>query len=203
MNRIHLALLATLTAGVAHADVAPPPGKKRVSIDYVFSTETDFKNYMFFAVIGGEADWSKRLEIKPGKPAKLPGADRGGRARLGWLIAVPATAEKDFTSADEFKAAAVAKKIPGTVQADVGLDSLGILAERDKRTVIDRKYRIDRIDEKKGIVLIDAEPKGPTEEPKRPGGLGRAEILAGCCAALGLAGLGVWLVRRGRGEWMK
>jgi hypothetical protein len=203
MIRLYFTLTVALAAGVARADVAPPPDEKRVPIDYVFSTETEFKDYVFFAVIGGEADWSKRLEIKPGKPAKLPGADRGGRARLGWLIAVPAAAEKDFKTADEFKAAAVAKKIPGIVQADVGLDSLGVLSEKDARTVIDRKYRIDRIDEKKGIVLINAEPKGPSADSKKPGGLSWGEILAGSFAALGLAGLGIWLVRRGRGEWMK
>jgi hypothetical protein len=201
MIRLYFTLTVALAAGVVRADVAPPPGQKRVPVDYVIETGTEFKDYVFFAVIGFDEEWTKRLEIRPGTPAKVPGAGRGGRARVGTLIAVPASAEKDFKSADEFKKAAVRGEITGILKAEAGLESLETIPESDKRTVIERRYKIEKLDPTKGIVTTEVGAK--VEEPKKPGGLSRGEILAGCCAALGLAGLGIWLVRRGRGEWMK
>ncbi len=201
MGKFTTAFCVLAVSAPAWADVAPPPGRKRVPVDYVIETGAEHKDYVFFAVIGFDADWSKRLEIKPGTSAKIPGAGRGGRARAGSLIAVPAAAEKDFKTADEFKAAAVGGKIAGTLRAEADFDSFDVIPDSDKRTVLERKYKIEKLDPKKGIVITEVGAK--TEEPRKPGGLSRGEILAGCFAALGLAGLGIWLVRRGRGEWMK
>ena len=45
-------VLGLLVAGVAHADIAPPKGQKRVVLDNKITVEKEFSDYAFFLVSG-------------------------------------------------------------------------------------------------------------------------------------------------------
>src|SRR5438094_10667396 len=107
MKRLLAALVVgLLTASVLVADVPPPPGFKRVTIDHKITTEKDYADYAFFTVIGKDKVTAVKLDTKT--PVEILAKDRGGRFLGCTLVAVPKDAAKKYDSEKDFLAAIAA-----------------------------------------------------------------------------------------------
>src|SRR5262245_11428010 len=123
-----LGALVAVTASSARADIAPPKGFKRVTLDHKITTDQEFPDYVFFTVIGGGgrtggvknplagAEGVTQVKLDPKTPIVIPGAGRGaGIGRQGHLAAVPKDSEKNYSSEKEFLAAVRAGKVEGLI----------------------------------------------------------------------------------------
>ena len=127
------ALVGLVSATVARADVAPPPGQVRVPVDHVIQTDKAYPEYVFVVVIGGEPGWSYKATLDKDKPLRITGKDRNGRARLCWLAAVPAEAAREFKTDKELVAAVAESKVKGILTAKgADFDSFTVVPERPR-----------------------------------------------------------------------
>jgi hypothetical protein len=197
-----MTVVAIVSTAAARADVAPPPGQVRVPVDHVIETDKAYPDYVFVVVIGGDAEWSYKAELSKDRPLRIEGKNRGGRARLCSLAAVPADTAKAYKTDKELIAAVIAQKAKGmfTVK-DTVLDSLAVVPEKNAPKVIEEKHRVERITPEEGIVL--SSPKvGRADDPDPHGYAEESAVrwaLAGVVAALAVCGLGLWLIGRRRG----
>jgi|SRR5579883_455155 len=209
MNRLLAVLTLGLVASVAVADVPPPKGFKRVTVDYKITTEKDYPEYAFFTVIGRNRVTPVKLDSKT--PLDILAKDRGGRFLACTLVAVPKDASKNYATEKEFHAAVAAGKVEGEVKAKEGFFTQMEVKDTEKRNAIVKEYTLDKIDAKEGIVLVAKDsPKkdngkdsgdDDSDTPNTPslasaprGGL----WIAGVAAALAMMFGGLWLVGRSK-----
>lgn len=215
-------VLGLLVAAVARADVAPPKGMKRVTLDHKITTEKEFPDYIFFTVIGGgragfggknplgAAEGVTQVKLDPKTPIVIPGASRNpGIGRQGHLVATPKDAAKAYGSEKEFLAAVRNGKVEGMIRAKTLLDSITVVKDTDTRTTVVQEYKLEKIDAKDGMVLTRVK-EGEAE--KKDGGKQEEEELdpqtafaprggvwvAGLSASLAVILGGLWVVRRNR-----
>src|SRR5262245_23082295 len=191
-----------MIATAVRADVAPPPGQVRVPVDHVIETDKANPDYVIVVVIGADVDWSYKAELSKDKPLRIEGKNRGGRARLCWLVAVPADIAKGFKSDKELIAAVVERKAKGMLTAkETVLDSFTVVPEKNAPKVVEEKYRLERITPDEGIVLSRAKA-GRIDAPDSYGLREESAVrwaITGVVAAVAVCGLGLWLIGRRRG----
>jgi hypothetical protein len=212
-------VLGLLVVSIARADVPPPKGSKRVTLDNKITTEKEYPDYIFFTVIGGGgpgpggfgkkkgSDGVTQVKLDPKTPIVIAGAGRSaGIGRQGHLTAVPKDAEKDYGTKDEFLAAIRGGKVEGQVRAKTNLDAITVVKDTDTRTTVVQEYKVEKVDPKEGIVLTrvkDGDPKDKEEETaEEPGATAytpRGSLwVAGMIASLGILLAGLWFVMRCR-----
>jgi hypothetical protein len=195
--------VALLVAGVAIADIPPPKGQKRVTVDHKITTDKDIADYAFFTVIGRDQVTAVKFDAKT--PIVIKGAGRGGVARLGLLVAIPKDAAKKYATEAELHKAIAEGKVEGLVRASNSFDSFTVVKDTDARDVIVREYTFDKIDAKAGIVLKavaapKSSPKDSPEDSDSPPAYtprGGVWIAAVACFASLMFG-GFWLAGRSR-----
>jgi hypothetical protein len=207
-----LGALVAVTAGSARADVAPPKGFKRVTLDHKITTEKEYPDYVFFTVLGGANKFAKlpsgitEVKLDPKTPIVIPGADRGaGIGRQGHIVAVPKDAAKNYKTEKEFHEAIRAGKVEGMVRGKTQLDSQTTVKDNDDRKVVVREHKLE-IDAKGGIILTPKKDDGGKNAPEEEldEGLPTAYTprgglwVAGMIASLGILLAGLWLVTRCR-----
>lgn len=209
MNRFLAVLTLGLAASVAVADVPPPKGFKRVTVDHKITTEKDYPDYAFFTVIGRNRVTPVKLDAKT--PIDILAKDRGGRFLTCTLVAVPKDASTHFATEKEFHAAIAAGKVEGEVKAKEGFFTQMEVKDTEKRNTIVKEYTLDKIDAKDGIVLVakkDAPkkdsgkdspddsplPDSPSATVAPRGGMWIAGVTAALAVMLG----GFWLVGRSK-----
>jgi hypothetical protein len=214
MYRVLPALaLALLAAPVVRADGLPPPGLKRVPIDYKFTTEKEYPDYQFFTLSGGKGPRAKLNAVKldPKTPALFPGAGRTGVGRQGALVAVPKGAAKNYETEEKFHLAIKNREVEGMIVTKANLDSQESIKDTDTRTVVVYEAAVEKVD-KDGVVLKwkkQEEPKkngdkkdAPDDDDAPPGANVSAPrggtLIAGLASALALTLGGLWLVGRTR-----
>jgi hypothetical protein len=187
----------TLASGVVRADVAPPPGHERVPVDHIIESDQAYPEYVFFVVIGAQAEWSYRCEVGPGSPVRIAGAKRGGRAQVCWLTAVPKAATEGYPDEQALLGAILGGKVPGVVTSKVFFDPFEVLPSRNAPSLVERRHRIEQVSPDQGIVIS-------TAPGSIPGG-GVVErtlvwwVVVGVALAGAVGGLGLWLRTRKRG----
>jgi hypothetical protein len=200
MNRVLLAAVAGLVlVPAARADIPPPKGQKRVAVDHKIETDKEYPDYAFFTLVGFKD--LKAVKLGPKDPVVIGGAGRFGPAGQATLIAVPKDAAKAYPTEKEFHEAVRTGKVPGMLQSKASLGSLAVVKDTDKRTVITRTHKLEKLDPKEGVVLTPvraAGDGGEEEEEAAAPGAGRYVWAAGVAATLAVALTGLWLVRRRR-----
>jgi len=198
MSRASICLAAmTLFAGLIRADVAPPPGQQRVVVDHIIEPDQAYPDYVFFVVIGAEADWSYRCDIGPGSPVRIAGANRGGRAQMCWLAAVPKKATDGYADEQALLVAIIGGKIPGVVKSNVYFDSFDVRPSLNAPQLIERRHRIEQVSPDQGIVIStapDSAPRGSIADRSLVWW-----VVVGVAVAAAACGLGLWLRTRKRG----
>lgn len=208
MQRMLAALsIGVLAVGIAQADIGPPKGFKRVTVDYKIVAEKDYPDYQFFTVIGGGGKKAPKgkgvtaVKLDSKTPVVITGAGRGGVGRLCTLVAVPKDAAKSFDSEADFLEAVRTNQIEGTIRSKNNFAPFTNVKDSDTRKVIVTEYSLDKIDKKQGIVLVPK--KESSEESEEPVGVTAytprgGMLIAGLAAALGVMLGGLWLSGRGR-----
>ncbi len=207
MNRLLALLTVGLVAGVALADVPPPKGQKRITIDHKIATDKEIGDYAFYTLIG--RDEPAAVKFDPKTPIVVKGAGRGGIGRIASLVAVPKNAGKNYGTEKEFLDAIKSGKVDGQVTAKTQLPAFTVVRDTDKREVIVMEHTFEKIDAKEGIVLkTKAEPKKDGDKKDSPeeddsdtptaqaprGGVWVAGVAAALAVMLG----GLWVVGRTR-----
>jgi len=229
MRRTLAALvLGLFVAGVAWADVPPPKGFKRVTLDNKITTEKEFPDYRFYTVIGGagkgggfkenadaaaNAKGVTEVKFDPKTPIEIKGAGRNpGIGRQGHLVAVPKDAEKNYPGEKEFLAAIRLGKVEGQLRAKANFDAITTVKDSDPRAAVVMEFKVEKVDAKDGIVgkfvreEKDPDKKDPAEESDEAGDAPavtaytpRAGVwVAGLAASLAVVLAGLWLARRSR-----
>ncbi|MDB5305917.1 MAG: hypothetical protein JWO38_119 [Gemmataceae bacterium] len=209
MNRtLAVLVLGTAAAGLARADVPPPPGFKRVAVEHKIATEKEYPGYLFFAISGG--DKATPVKLDPKTPAVITAG--GGRYRFAALVAVPKDAAKQYETEKEFHAALAKGKVDGLLRAKTSFTAFVEIKDGDPRKTVVEEYQLEKVDAKDGIVLgrpkKEGTPKDPPQEesdevfPGEPTAAvaPRGQLwVAGLAAFAGIAFAGLWLARRQRG----
>jgi hypothetical protein len=222
MKRVFGALaLALLVAGTTRADIGPPKGMKRVTIDHKITTEKDFSDYDFYTSVGGDGKFGKfngggvtAVKFDAKTPIEIKGAGRNpGIGRQGSLYAVPKDAAKKYDSEKDFFAALRSGKVEGQIRAKHNFDSITTIKDTDPRTTVLMEWKVENLDAKDGFAMkypkLDEVKPVPPKEGKD--GLEDEEEdaavafapkggvwIAGLAATLGLVFAGLWLARRSR-----
>jgi hypothetical protein len=192
MTRIAFtALLAGLLAATAaQADLAPAKGLKRLPLEHMITTEKDYPEYTFFSVgfLGKDAT---PLKLDAKTPAKITNV-----YRLATFVAVPKDAAKSYPTEKDFHAAVAGGKVEGTIKAKTGFGAFIEVKDSDPRKTAVMKYKIEKIDAKDGIVLVEVKNEAKPEEEESLTQPASRSVALG----LGLAGLlgftGLVVVRR-------
>jgi hypothetical protein len=198
MHRASVCLAALWVAGgVVRADVAPPPGQQRVPVDHIIESDRAYPDYVFFVVIGSEADWSYRCDIGPGSPVRIAGANRGGRAQMCWLAAVPTKSTEGYPDEQALLIAIIGGKVAGALKSKVAFDPFEVRPSVNAPSVIERRHRIEQVSPDQGIVIATAPEsasRGSIAERSLVGW-----VVVGVAVAAAVCGLGLWLRTRKRG----
>lgn len=194
--------LFALAVATARADVPPPPGLKRVSVDHKIETTKEFADFAFYTITGFEKVTEVKLD--PKKPHTIEGKGRGGPFQFCTLVAVPKDAAKAYPTEKEFHVALSKDKVPGQIKAKEDFSSLTTLKSTDARASVTVTHKLEKVTAKDGFVFAAQEKKGAKpeveEEAARPrGGL----WVAGLAATAGLVLGGLWLAGRSRGRAVK
>jgi hypothetical protein len=184
MNRVlGVLVLGLVVAGVAHADVAPPKGMKRVPLDHKITTDKEFPDYRFYTVIGGggkaggpkgnpvaSARGVTEVKLDPKTPIEIKAAGRGaGIGRQGLLVAVPKDARKNYASDEEYLAAIRLGKVEGQVRAKTNFDAITTVKDTDTRTTVVYEWKVEKIDPKEGFTLKSPFGDVPKATPPKDG----------------------------------
>lgn len=193
-----VALLAAAVA-TARADVPPPPGLKRVTVDHKIETTKEFADFTFYTIVGFEKVTEVKLD--PKKPFTIEGKGRGGPFQFCTLVAVPKGAAKAYPTEKEFHAALAKDKVPGQIKAKEDFSSLTTIKSTDARTSVTLTHKLEKVSEKDGIVFAVPEKKGGKPEEEEEAAQPRGGLwVAGLAATAGLVLGGLWLAGRSRGR---
>jgi hypothetical protein len=187
----------TLLSGVVRADIAPPPGQQRVPVDHIIESDQAYPEYVFFVVIGAEAEWSYRCEVGPGSPVRIGGANRGGRAQMCWLAAVPKKATEGYPDEQALLGAILGGKVPSVVKSKVFFDPFEVLPSANAPALIERRHRIEQVSPDEGIVISTAPESAPRGRITEQSPVWW--VVVGVALAGAVCGLGLWLRTRKRG----
>ena len=221
MKRAFALLALGFFVATVSADVPPPKGSKRVTLDWKITTETEFPDYTFYTAVGGGGKGGKAgegvtmVKLDPKTPVELKGAGRGaGIGRQGSLYAVPKGAEEKFGSEKEFFTALRMGKVEGALRAKVNLDASTVIKDTDPRTTVVWEYKVEKVDkdgitgkmiteDKKDADKKETEKKDPAkkdspdEEDATVASAPKGGVwIAGLAATLALVFAGVWLAGR-------
>ena len=89
--------------GTARADLGPPPGQRYVTPIHIIETGREYPGYEFVAILGSDCGRAFRVDIRPGRPARLsdPGREYW---QLGiQLFAVPKALADECRTAEDLK----------------------------------------------------------------------------------------------------
>jgi hypothetical protein len=209
------------------ADVPPPKGSKRVTLDWKITTEQEFPDYTFYTAVGGARKGKKddgvtMVKLDPKTPAEIKGAGRSpGIGRQGSLYAVPKGAETKYDNDNDFYTALRAGKVEGAVRAKANLDAITVIKDTDPRTTVVWEYKVEKVDkdgitgkiiteekkdaDKKETDKKDTEKKDPAkkdspdDEDAAVASAPKGSVwIAGLAATLALVFAGFWLAGRQR-----
>lgn len=150
MFRAVLALGVGLFAtSIAIADIGPPKGVKRVTLDHKITTDVEITDYTFYTVLSAGKGAPKVTQVKfgPKSPIVIPGGPRGIFGFQGWVVAVPKDAAKTYASNKDFLKAIQDGKVEGSAKT-LNLDSFAVVKDTDKRNKIVREHTFDKVDGK-------------------------------------------------------
>ena len=207
---LSMVVVLVASVGVANGDIPPPKGLKRVPLEHKITTEKAYPDYAFFSQSG---DKVVPLKLEPKSSATIT-TGGGVRYLSAVLVAVPKDAGKKYANEKDFFAAIASAKVEGLIQAPITFNAFTEVKVGDGRKVIEMAYKVEKIDPKEGIVLVEVK-KGDPKVPPPPGApkLGGEEedsasvntyAPKGGTWVAGLAGTvavvlgGLWLTRRGR-----
>jgi hypothetical protein len=192
-----VALVALTSAGPARADIPPPAGFKRVTVDHKIETTKEFADYAFFTVIGFEQVTAVKLDTK--KAYTIEGKNRGGAFQFCELVAVPKDAAKGYATEKDFHAALAKGKVTGQIKAKEDFSSLTTLKATDARSSVTVTHKLEKVSAKDGIVFAEGKKGGGKPEEEELSGRPRGGlVVAGLAAAAGLVLGGLWLAGRSR-----
>jgi hypothetical protein len=204
---------AVLVAGAARADIAPPKGQKRVTLDHKITTDKEFPDYDFYTSVGGGKRGPMVTAVKfgPKTPIEIKGAGRSpGIGRQGSLYAVPKGTAAKYDSEQAFFSALTGGRIEGHIRAKTNFDALTTLKDTDTRTTVVMEWKVENLTAKDGFVLKSPDRGEPRATPPKDGNDSPEDDeevayapkggvwVAGLAATLGLVFAGLWLSRRGR-----
>lgn len=193
----NLVLIAVMLAGASStfADVAPDPGYTRISSNLVLESDADLTGYRFFLDSPAGVEETK---INSGSPTRIEAAGRGGAARHARLIAIPAV---EITQRDpaEIEQAIRQKKFPGAREL-VSHNFQVTIPEWEKEGWTDPVYRVTvQGNEISATPVAGGRPEG-TRLTYSVWRFVWPVAVAGFLLALGIAVLGIWLLRGRRKE---
>src|SRR5437764_3106329 len=181
-----------LAASAAHADIAPAKGLKRLPLEHQITTEKDYPDLAFFAVSGDPATPLK-FDAKTAATVR-PGA---GRFRVAELVAVPKDAAKSYPTEKDFQAAVAGGKVAGTVRSKTVFTAFTEVKDTDPRKVGVMKFKLEKIDDKNGLVLVPVKDEAKPEEEEAANGPASRQLALGL-ALTGFVGLAGFAVARRR-----
>lgn len=210
-------LVALAGSAAARADVAPPPGTKRVPVTTVVEAAEEFPDVVFLASSsstdfeppspdGKAGGWQVRhsvsaVSLRPGQPARNTGGRRSGSI----LYAIPKAAADKTPDRDQLLKDVAAGKVPGA--AHVAFGSVAELPAADRRAELTVRYRVERTAGGVQFTRLDrtdapaaaGEPEGPSSVPAPLSGSSSWRwIVAGAAAAAALILGGLWAEGRVR-----
>jgi hypothetical protein len=183
--------------GAVHADVAPDPGFKRVTINLSLETTEDFSDYRFF--IESALDISE-VSVKKGETSEVSPMGGGAAYAFGTLWAIPVKSLSAFgDDLNSLKQAVRDGKVEGAIE---------LLQHNFRKTVPEReadnqkaaKYRLER-DKERGVkaAAVDAESKPSADSAEVSSPVAKSWIsmvVAGFLLAVGVVFLGFQLFRK-------
>jgi hypothetical protein len=200
-----LAMVACFTLSAVADTPPPPPGKgfKRVPYEYVMKLETDLPGYKFYTFqrlgLGGQETIGDELKLGKENGIAVPSSSSPS-VRTG-VVAVPEKVMDELKTKENL-AKLLSRdnkdKLPAGVVAYETRGTIRDLKESDPRTKVENVITVS-LDEKAGVKFTAKEtPEPPSmgaapEPATRPSS---AMLIAGIAAALAIATLGVWFVRR-------
>jgi hypothetical protein len=226
MKRSFALLALGFFVATVSADVPPPKGSKRVTLDWKITTEQEFPDYTFYTAVGGGGKGGKAgegvtmVKLDPKTTAEIKGAGRSpGIGRQGSLYAVPKGAEEKFGSEKEFFTALRMGKVEGALRAKTNFDSITVIKDTDPRTTVVWEYKVEKVDkdgitgkmitedkkdaDKKDTDKKDADKKDPAKKDSPDDDDAAVATapkggvwIAGLAATLALVFAGVWLAGR-------
>ena len=182
--------LVFLVAGGARADVPPPEGQKRVTLDNKVATETDCSDFAFFLHSGG--DRVEPVKLDPMNPLVISGAGRKGSSSIVRIVAVPRDAAGKYDSETAFHEAVAKGEVEGWVAAKAGFYTWTTIQDTDPRKTVTAEYKLEKIDPREGLVLVEVKADEETSA------LRTGPWVAGLALALALILAGAWVARRNR-----
>lgn len=183
--RSSLSLLVLLALPpLASADVSSP-GYSRVPHHFVIEVQSAYPGYRFWLVSRRGAE---PLELAPGRPCRIDGADRNGSHRLGRVVAAPAETADRVTAKELAEAVSSGKRLPGALCAEE-LDFHGAVPFYDSRDEIIDRYQLELVPgERLRLVLLERSAGARWVKA--------SWLLSGLFAAVGAVWLGYRLLRR-------
>jgi hypothetical protein len=200
MTRSVLALgLLLATAGVALADIAPPPppkGFQYISVTNQLVISKEVSGYTFVQHVTNyrpapQHTFSK-LEVKGDKGLAIP---PGGRRVAVALIAVPTEVAKEFKTDQDLFDALEQRKVKGAHA--LTFTGTATVPDSIKGESVKWTTTVTAIDEKGIQSKVEGEGYGQGPKEKRPQA-SAGPVAAGVLAALALALGGAWFVGRAR-----
>ncbi|MCI0700491.1 MAG: hypothetical protein L0241_05360 [Planctomycetia bacterium] len=202
-------ILSALLVSVARADIPPPAGFKRVTLNHKIETDKEYPDYLFYTAAGEKVTLVK---LTPKTPVVISGAAAGGRFKTTLLYAVPKDAGKNYKSQKEFHKAILDENVKGLLRAGIPFSGITEVKVNDTRKVVVEQWKLEKLDKKGEEIVInpvkkDKKPKNAPEEEEETderespttaytprGGVWIAGLA--CFAAMTLGGL--WLAGRGK-----
>lgn len=189
MNRTLAIAVLLLLPAAARADMGAP-GFSPVPRDYVIEVDTDYHNYRFFLL---SPRGLEPLALAPGRPCRIDGSGRQGSHRNASILAIPVERAEKF--AEEVKSHPEKygryseQNPPGTLHSET-IDFHALIPFYDTRDRIVRRYRLELDPPARSVELVFL------GENEGSAWVKVAWAVAGIAAAVGLVGLGLWLLRR-------
>lgn len=222
MNRLLAMVAALLGTSVALANFPPPPrGFPQGRVKHKITTDKEYPDYIFYSTVNGFPEVKARditeLKLDPKTPITID-CTKVGFKKAVQLIAVPKDAKKKFDSEKEFLAALADGKVEGVVRTKNYFSKLDEpKIDKGQGKVVVKEYKIEKIDPKEGIVLVEekgaeavpeppAPPKESPEDSDESCSDGVANVytpkggvwIAGLAGAFSVVLAGLWIVRRPR-----
>jgi hypothetical protein len=198
--------LVVCFALAAVADIPPPPpekGFKRVPYENVMKLETELPGYKFYTFrrlgLGGQETIGEELKLGTKTSLAVPSSSSPS-VRTG-VVAVPEKVMDELKTSENL-AKLLSRdnkdKLPAGVVVYETRGTTRDLKERDPRTKVENVITVSR-DEKAGVRFTakeTPEPPGRDAAPEPSTQPSLSMLIAGIAAALAIAALGLWYVRR-------
>lgn len=205
MPRLLSALVLLAVAGIAAADIAPPPppkGQKYVDVssEVLLGKDVNVSGWVFVVQEwkgpGRPVSTVSKVELSEKKAVAVSG---GGRRTSATLFAVPEAVAKEYKTDKELFAAVEGGKLKGVQK--LAFEGSATVTDKVKGDTVTWTHTITGVDDKgiKSKVSGDGKsdaPDKPGEKPAKPVGFEPGVLIGGMAAALAVCLGGLWLVRR-------